>query len=95
MSALPLVVRKHRICVICEGNEDYLYFKRLIDLNLWSTSYSFTPVNAKGASNIGYFIEYMYHHKADREKQIQHSICSRRLYLLYVIERSLILLTYR
>ena len=52
MSALPPVVRKHRICVICEGNEDYLYFKRLIDLNLWSTSYSFTPVNAKGASNI-------------------------------------------
>ena len=35
--------------------------------------------------NLGYFIEYMYHHKADREKQIQHSICSRRLYLLYVV----------
>ena len=52
MSALPPVIRKHRICVICEGNEDYLYFKRLIDLNLWSTSYSFSPINAKGASNI-------------------------------------------
>ncbi len=52
MSALPPVIRKHRICVICEESEDYLYFKRLIDLNLWSASYIFTPINAKGASNI-------------------------------------------
>jgi len=45
--------------------------------------------------NLGYFIEYMYHYKADQEKQIQHSICSRRLYLLYVMDRSFKLLTYR
>lgn len=31
--------------------------------------------------NLGYFIEYMYHYKADQEKQIQHSICSRRVHI--------------
>ena len=52
MTALPSVRRKHRICVICEGYEDYHYFNRLIALNLWDTSNSFTTVNAKSASNI-------------------------------------------
>ena len=52
MSVLPPVRRKHRICVICEGHEDYQYFGRLIALKLWDDSYSFTPINAKSASNI-------------------------------------------
>lgn len=52
MSVLPPVRRKHRICVICEGYEDYQYFCRLIALKLWDDSYSFTPINAKSASNI-------------------------------------------
>ena len=30
MTTLPPVRRKHNICVICEGYEDYHYFKRLI-----------------------------------------------------------------
>ena len=52
MTALPPVRRKHNICVICEGYEDYHYFNRLKALNLWDTSYNFMPVNAKSASNI-------------------------------------------
>ena len=52
MSVLPPVRRKHRICVICEGYEDYQYFDRLIALKLWDDSYSFIPINAKSASNI-------------------------------------------
>lgn len=52
MSALPPIRRKHRICVICEGYEDYHYFNRLIALNLWDASYSFTTINVKSASNI-------------------------------------------
>ena len=52
MSVLPPVRRKYRICVICEGYEDYHYFGRLIALKLWDDSYSFTPINAKSASNI-------------------------------------------
>lgn len=52
MSDLPHITRKHKICVICEGFEDYEYFKRLTELNIWSSEYDFRPINAKSASNI-------------------------------------------
>lgn len=52
MSALPPVRNRHNVCVICEGYEDYHYFKRLIDLNVWDFTYSFSLINVKSASNI-------------------------------------------
>ena len=52
MSSLPPIRSKHRVCVICEGYEDYHYFKRLMGLNVWDSVYSFTPINVKSASNI-------------------------------------------
>ena len=52
MSKLPVLPRKHRICVICEGYEEHLYFRRLMELNVWNPIYVFIPVNAKGESNI-------------------------------------------
>lgn len=52
MSALPPVRNRHNVCVICEGYEDYHYFKRLIDLNVWDSTYSFSLINVKSASNI-------------------------------------------
>lgn len=52
MSSLPPVRSRHKICVICEGYEDICYFNRLIALNVWDSSYSFTTVNAKSSSNI-------------------------------------------
>ena len=35
----PLFSNKHKICVICEGNEEYEYFKRLIFLGVWNKKY--------------------------------------------------------
>lgn len=52
MSALPPIRSKHRVCVICEGFEDYHYFKRPMDLNVWNSAYNFTLINVKSASNI-------------------------------------------
>lgn len=52
MSNLPPISNKHKVCVICEGFEDLHYFKRLVDLNVWSSSYEFILINAKSASNI-------------------------------------------
>lgn len=40
------------ICVICEGNEEYTYLSRLIDLKVWNYSYRFTLVNAEGNGNL-------------------------------------------
>ena len=42
----------HRILVICEGDEEFKYFNRLIELNVWCNSYVFKPLNVKSASNI-------------------------------------------
>ena len=52
MPRLPDLTYRHKICVICEGFEDFEYFKRLTELDVWSSSYSFYPINAKSASNI-------------------------------------------
>lgn len=52
MSKLPQITVKHRICVVCEGEEDFAYFKRLTELGVWDSSYKFDLKNAKSASNI-------------------------------------------
>ena len=52
MSKLPSINIQHKICVICEGYEDYHYFSRLMEFNVWSSIYEFIPINAKSASNI-------------------------------------------
>ena len=52
MTKLPNLDRKHKICVICEGNEDFAYFNRLLELGVWSSVYEFSLRNAKSASNI-------------------------------------------
>lgn len=49
---LPELSRRHKICLICEGYEDIAYIKRLQNLEVWSDTYVFTLINAKGASNI-------------------------------------------
>lgn len=52
MHRLPNLERKHKICVICEGYEDFAYFNRLLELNVWNSAYEFYPINVKSASNI-------------------------------------------
>lgn len=40
------------VCLILEGFEEEYYFKRLIELSVFSHKYRIVPINAKGASNI-------------------------------------------
>lgn len=49
---IPFFSNKHKICVICEGNEEYEYFKRLIFLGVWNNKYAISLVNAGGNGNI-------------------------------------------
>lgn len=49
---IPLFSNKHKICVICEGNEEHEYFKRLIFLGVWNNKYAISLVNAGGNGNI-------------------------------------------
>jgi len=49
---LPNISNKHKICVICEGNEEYQYLERLKRLNVWNDIYDITLENAGGNGNI-------------------------------------------
>jgi len=40
------------VCLILEGYEEDYYFKRLLELPVFSSKYSIKPINAKSASNI-------------------------------------------
>lgn len=54
---LPKILDNHKICIICEGNEEYEYLKRLKDLKVWNEQYSISLMNA-GALFI--WIEWLY-----------------------------------
>lgn len=49
---LPKLFDKHKICVICEGNEEYEYLERLKALKVWDEQYEIIPDNAGGNGNI-------------------------------------------
>lgn len=49
---LPILNDKHKICIICEGSEEYDYLKKLNELGVWSNIYEFDFVNADGNGNI-------------------------------------------
>lgn len=43
---------KKKICLICEGFEEYDYILRLVNLCVWADVYDFTLVNAESCGNI-------------------------------------------
>lgn len=51
-SRLPEIFSGSRICIICEGNEEYEYLEKLISLDVWSDEYYFVLENAEGNGNI-------------------------------------------
>ena len=45
---LPKFLDNHKICIICEGNEEYEYLNRLKNLKVWTEQYDISLVNAGG-----------------------------------------------
>ncbi len=43
---------KHSLWVICEGYEEEIYIRHLLDKNVWNSIYDFTIINAKGEGSI-------------------------------------------
>lgn len=62
---LPDVVDKHKICIICEGNEEYEYLKCLKSLQVWHEQYDISLVNADGNGNIPARYQDRYQNGAD------------------------------
>jgi len=49
---LPPFLGKKKICIICEGDEEYDYIGKLKSLNVWGGNYDIDPINAEGNGNI-------------------------------------------
>jgi hypothetical protein len=49
---LPVFSDKQKICIICEGNEEYAYLNQLNSLNVWNAQYEISLDNAGGNGNI-------------------------------------------
>lgn len=49
---LPAFISKTKVCVICEGDEEYSYMKRLYQLGVWDNHYEMDLINAGGNGNI-------------------------------------------
>ena len=62
---LPKFFDNHKICIICEGNEEYEYLKRLKDLKVWNEQYDISLVNAGGNGNIPARYQDRYQNGAD------------------------------
>ena len=62
---LPKLFDKHKICIICEGNEEYEYLDRLKQLNVWNDQYDIALVNAGGNGNIPARYQDRYQNGAD------------------------------
>lgn len=44
--------KKTKVCIICEGYEEYEYFDKLIKINVFDSRYDIKLINAKGNGNI-------------------------------------------
>lgn len=49
---IPMNVTQKKICIICEGYEEYDYIQRLKELKIWNGVYSITTKNAKSLDKI-------------------------------------------
>lgn len=52
MNRLPNISSKRKICIICEGNEEYAYLEKLKSLKVWNELYEVELDNAGGNGNI-------------------------------------------
>jgi hypothetical protein len=57
---LPYISKKIKICIICEGEEEYEYFSKLILLNVWHEKYKFVLKNAKSLAKVFAHYQYTY-----------------------------------
>ena len=49
---LPSLPQQTKICIICEGDEEYEYLDKLRELNVWNEKYDIVLENADGNGNV-------------------------------------------
>ena len=89
MFRLPQIDHRHKVCVICEGDEEFAYFKRLKELAIWNEIYDFVPQNAHGESKIASMYASIYQNDnyeiviifcdTDKAPQVQYKLLKKKL----------------
>lgn len=59
----PKILIQTKICIICEGYEEYEYLDKLSSLKVWDKKYTFALCNAKGNGNV--FARYQEKYQSD------------------------------
>lgn len=49
---IPFLSKGTRICIVCEGDEEFEYISKLKELNVWDDKYDIVPKNAHGNGNV-------------------------------------------
>ena len=57
---LPKFLDNHKICIICEGNEEYEYLNRLKNLKVWNEQYEVFLDNADRVKKVMYKLNIKY-----------------------------------
>jgi hypothetical protein len=52
MSRMPLFQNREKVCIICEGFEEYDYIEKIVSLEVWNNCYEFILVNAESNGKI-------------------------------------------
>ena len=52
INLLPNLNNKIKLCIVCEGHEEYDYIQTLINLNIFNNKYDIKPINAGSNSSI-------------------------------------------
>lgn len=60
INVIPKIYKKYKICIICEGFEDYEYSEKLITLGVFHSNYDIKLDNAKSITSISSVYQYRY-----------------------------------
>lgn len=84
INRIPQFFSGSRICIICEGDEEYEYLDKLISLQVWSKRYEIVLENAEGNGNIPARYQDNYQEMRNRIKNFQQMIQSRVAVILEI-----------
>lgn len=83
---LPKFLDNHKICIICEGNEEYEYLNRLKNLKIWNEQYDISLVNAGGNGNIPARYQDRYQNGADEEVYLSVRCIQMKLWRCIILD---------
>ena len=76
---LPSLPQQTKICIICEGDEEYEYLDKLKELDVWNEKYEIVLENADGNGNVPSFDVVLLFCDTDRKPYEQYADIKRKI----------------